>query len=352
MKTDLIHEVRQNDEILPFLYNKQINEVLDLFDRVEFSDLIARPQDIRFEGDRIFIGKDESYRLTTPILEQIMNLTQLKKSVLKSLGKEKYIETLNYVFQDQIQDDFVLRVVDGAGYSLLKRTNRRFNPVNHKEFLNGVFDMVSGEFTDESLSQVTIDESELRVLITHPHRQFDIGQGDIQREGLEFRNNDNASKYSFHYHLLRTACTNSTILPHYFAAQRDSNEGRPGFERFIRDSLRMFEQGANMVPAYKHMASTKLSKDRFADIYHELYKMNKREANKLLASYLRPDLVTGAIDFNEQRIQQDTEFDLFNALTHNVKQSSPFVQKKVQEVAGQMILDIMKDQGERLVSRF
>jgi len=343
--------IHQNDERLPRVGASTLDQAIQKFEKVEYSDFIIRAKEIKFVNDRLILGKNEEYQMTSPFMDQVMKMTEMKKTQLEKLGEEKFIENINYIMNDRSQNDYVLRVANGVAYSILKQGQRRHNPINHKAFLNGVVDMVGTEFNDQGMWSITTDGHGLRVLTTHPTKHFDVGKGDIQREGLEFRNNDVNLKMSFHYHLLRTACTNSTIFPNYFAAERDSNDGPHGFERFLRDSMRMFGEGKDIVPVYKQMQETALDPDTFGEVFDKLDKAAKKDTEKILHEFLMADFVTNRIAFNERKIVERTEWDLFNDLTHHSKTCSPAVQQKAQAIAGEMVLDRMREMNPRMRAR-
>jgi hypothetical protein len=343
--------IHQNDDKLPRVGASTLDQAIQKFEQVEYSDFIVRAKEIKFVNDRLVLGKNEEYQMTSPFMDQVMKMTEMKKTQLEKLGEEKFIENVNFIMNDRSQTDYVLRTVNGVAYSILKQGQRRHNPINHKAFLNGIVDMVGNEFNDQGMWSITTDGHGLRVLTTHPTKHFDVGMGDIQREGLEFRNNDVNLKMSFHYHLLRTACTNSTIFPNYFAAERDSNDGPHGFDRFLRDSMRMFGEGKDIVPVYNQMQTTQLDPDVFGEVFDKLDKAARKDTEKILVPYLMADFVTNRIAFNEKKILERTEWDLFNDLTHYSKTCSPAVQQKAQAIAGEMVLDRMREMNPRMRAR-
>ena len=340
--------IHSNNERLPRVAASTLDQAIAKFENVEYNDFIVRRHEVRFENDKLILGKDESYNMTTPFMDQVMKITEMKKTQLEKLGEEKFIENINYIMNDRANTDYVLRTVNGVAYSILKQGERRHNPLTHKAFLNGVADMVGNEFNNDELWSITNDGHGIRVLTTHPTKEFDIGGGDIQREGLEFRNNDVSLKMSFHYHLLRTACTNSTVFPNYFAAERDSNEGQHGFERFLRDSMRMFDEGKEILPVYQDMKATGLSEETFGEIFDKLDKACKKDTTKILVPYLMADFSTNRVMFNEKKITERTEWDLFNDLTHYSKGCHPAVQQKAQQIAGEMVLNKMRELNPRM----
>lgn len=349
----LMGNIHQNDTHLPLVNSASLSQAIERFSKAEYNDFIIRPGEIHFEEDRLLIGKNEMHLMTSPFMDQIMKITEMKAKQLTSLGEEKFLENLNYIFEQRTHTDYVLRTVNGVAYSILSQSQRRTNPLNHKAFLEGVADMVGKEFSEDALWKITAAGHKLKVTTTHPTKEFDIGHGvgDIQREGMEFMNNDTSSKMSFHYHLLRTACTNSTVFPRFFAAERDSSEGPAGFDRFLRDSMRMFDEGKEIIPAYQAMCETPLTIGSFNEIYKKIEKASKTDMPKILFPYLKADLVNNKLHFNEEKIQERTKWDLFNDLTHYSKGCRPGVQQRAQSIAGEMVLDLMTEQNPRMRAR-
>ena len=343
--------IHQNDSKLPNIGASTLDDAISKFSNTEYNDFIIRAKEIKFENDKLVLGKNESYEMTSPFMDQVMKMTEMKKTQLEKLGEVKFIENINYIMNDRSNTDYVLRTVNGVAYSILKQGQRRHNPLNHKHFLNGVAEMIGNEFSDDKMWNITTNGHGLRVLTTHPSRSFDVGGGDIQREGLEFRNNDVNLKMSFHYHLLRTACTNSTIFPNYFAAERDSNDGPHGFERFLRDSMRMFSEGKDLIPVYQELRNTPLDEETFGEVFDKLDKVSKSDTPKILVPYLMADFSTNRILFNEKKITERTRWDLFNDITHYSKGCKPSVQQKAQAIAGEMVLDLMQEQNPRMRMR-
>jgi hypothetical protein len=337
-------KVMDNTKGIPQFSESTLSNAANVLGKADYNTTIIKAQDLRFDEDYLELGSGERVKVSHPFMKQIMGMTSLGNSQLGKMGAEKFLENTNLIIQGEGRRDFVIRTVNDTAYSITPRDKGFYNPLDHKEFLEGVAKMTELEFSEDQLWRITTHGHSLKVVATHPVRQFDVGGNDIQREGMEFRNNDGSGKMSFHYHLLRTACINSTVFPKFLSKESASNEGAASFDRFLKNSQRMFEQNKDyLLPAYAHMKNTPLSEKTFDLVYSKLSKGgSKEDLPKILSPYLVPDFYSRGHRVSMELVSGKKEYDLFNDLTHYSKKCDLKSQQKSQELAGQMLINIMK----------
>lgn len=344
MVTLIKETLHQNDAKLPLFRDLNLDKAINVLDQYEYTDRIIKSTDIKVFGNDVHLG-NQVVDMSSGFLDRLCKVTGLKSRSIEALGMERFLEDINFVLNERSADTFKVKTINNVAYSLISTSQQGYGSVNNKRFVEGVSAALEKEFEGGDI-KVSFYDGKARILAVHPTREWEV-VGDVQREGVEFLNDDfsGSPELKYHLHLLRTACTNSSIftVPPFSISMDGKSVGEPGFQRFLNDSMKSFQKCDNLKATYSYMMNNPVDNETFEWVYKRLTKLTKNYVNATLMQFLVPDLITGRVGVNDKKLEESTLFDLYNAMTHNCKKFEEGPKHAIQSVAGEMVIHIFKE---------